>query len=152
LNSLAFRTLSVAILLAPICACRRREPPMDVMKMTWCDSTPMKPAGLRSRVPEVTSQSGVGALVGVVTRAETGDALAGAYVLLSPEGEDAVQSPLRRVTDSLGGFAFDSVAPARHEVQVRALGQNRESLTIQSVAGRVDTIMVRLRTTRCWGY
>lgn len=126
--------------------------PPNAMHTGWCDSTPMKPVGRAARVPDALPVSGLGALTGVVVQAETGDALQSAGVRLVSAMGDGGQSQPERATDSNGGFTFDSVAPGRYQLRVRRVGEYQDSLRIQAIAGRLDTVRVRMRAYRCYGY
>jgi len=93
-----------------------------------------------------------GSVTGTVVQAETGDALESGLVALIQITDPRLQSEQRRITDAKGGFAFDSVVPGRYQLRVRRLGAYQDTLTIQSVAGRVDTARFRMRADRCVGY
>ena len=112
----------------------------------------MKPIGRAAQVPDALPISGFGTFTGVVLQAETGDALQGVGVKLMSVAGYRGQSQPERGTDSKGGFTFDSVAPGRYRIRVRRIHEYQDSLTIQAIAGRLDTVRVRLRAYRCYGY
>jgi Carboxypeptidase regulatory-like domain len=126
--------------------------PPNAYPTGWCDSTPMKPVGRAARIPDAVPVSGLGALTGLVIQAETGDALQSAGVRLVSLSSDPSVSRTERATDSQGGFRFDSLAPGRYQVRVRRLGEYQDSLRIQAIAGRLDTVRIRMRAYRCHGY
>jgi hypothetical protein len=111
----------------------------------------MKPVGRPVEMPSVRALPQFGAVIGTVVQAETGDALEGAVVGLTPNSDKLNSQPWRG-TDSKGGFAFDSVVPGGNQLRVRKLGEYKDSLTIHTVAGRVDTVQFRMRAYRCYGY
>jgi len=112
----------------------------------------MRPIGRRAELPNVRSLPQFGSVTGTVVQAETDDALESASIALTEITDARPQSQQRRVTDAKGGFAFDSVVPGRYQLRVRRLGAYQDTLTIQSVAGRVDTARIRMRADRCVGY
>jgi Carboxypeptidase regulatory-like domain len=142
------------VVLIAVLACARPQKlvPDPMHTAAWCDTTPMKPAGRAARVPDALPISRFGTLGGVVVQAETGDALQGAAVRLVSVAGDRGQSQPERGTDSRGGFTFDSVAPGRYQVHVRKIHEFQDSLTIQAIAGRLDTVRLRMRAYRCYGY
>jgi protocatechuate 3,4-dioxygenase beta subunit len=87
-----------------------------------------------------------------VAQAETGDALEGAIVSLMQSSQAKLEASPWRGTDSKGGFAFDSIVPGSYQLRVRRVGEYFDTLTIQSSAGRVDTVRIRMRAYRCVGY
>lgn len=129
-----------------------RGPAPDPMHTISCETTPMKPLGQTSQVPAALPIPGFGTLAGVVVQAETGDALQGTAVRLVSVGGDAGQSQPERGADSKGGFRFDSVVPGRYQVRARRIRQYPDSVTIQAIAGRLDTVRLRMRADRCYGY
>jgi hypothetical protein len=112
----------------------------------------MKPLGLVVQVPDALPVAGFGTLVGVVVQAETDDALFGTGIKLVSVAGDKSQSKSERWTDSKGGFRFDSVIAGGYQVRVRHLSEYQDSLAVQIVAGRLDTVRVRMRAYRCYGY
>ena len=112
----------------------------------------MKPVGRPVEMPSVRALPQFGALIGTVVQAETGDALQGAVVTLIPNSDIKLNSQPWRGTDSKGGFAFDSVVPGGYQLRVRRLGEYKDSLTIHTVAGHMDTVQFRMRAYRCYGY
>jgi hypothetical protein len=112
----------------------------------------MKAAGRGARIPDSRAIAGFGTLTGVVVQRETGDALPTALVRLISTSAGTGQSQPERPTNSKGGFTFDSVVPSEYQIRVRALGEYQDSLRIQAIAERVDTVRFALRAYRCYGY
>ncbi len=112
----------------------------------------MKPLGRVPEIPTGRLLAGFGVITGTVVQAETGDALEGAVVDLKTITDATGRSPLWRPTNSKGGFTFDSVLPGHYQLRVRRVGAQAQTLTIQPVAGRVDTLTLRMRAFRCYGY
>jgi hypothetical protein len=112
----------------------------------------MKPFGLPVAIPTVSAKADAGAITGSVMQLETGDALRDATVSLAATDGPEAQSQLWRLTDTKGGFAFDSLATGRYQVRVRRLGSVMDTLTIHVTANEVDTVRFRLRAYRCYGY
>lgn len=141
------------ILSVVVVACAKPQAPTpDVMSIVWCDSTPMRPAGRASQVSDVFRVAGFGTLAGVVVQSETDDALPGALVKLVSVSGDKSQSKSERGTDSKGGFKFDSVVAGGYQLRIRHLGEYQDSLPVRIVAGRLDTVRIRMRADRCYGY
>ena len=149
---LAFLILLSAVVMDALSCSRPAVPSIDAMSTGSCDTSPMKPIGRPVEIPSVRARPLFGAVTGTVAQAETGDALQSAIVSLMQSSEAKLDSSPWRGTDSKGGFAFDSIPPGRYQLRVRRVGQYFDTLTIQPSAGRVDTIRVRMRTFRCYGY
>jgi hypothetical protein len=150
----AFWFLACSAVVTQVAACTPSQtPPVNAMTVTgWCDTTPMKPVGRIARLPDVGSRAAFGALTGVVVQAETGDALESAGVRIVAVTGDGGVSQRERATDAAGGFTFDSVVPGSYALHVRRLGETQDSANIHAIAGRIDTIRVRMRAYRCYGY
>ena len=131
---------------------RQPAPPIDAMSTGWCDTTPMRPIGRAVEMPNVRTLPQFGAVTGTVVQAETGDALESAVVSLTQTTDAKLHSQPWRGTDSKGGFAFDSVVPGIYQLRVRRIGESQDTLTIHTMAGRVDTVRIRMRAYRCYGY
>ena len=116
-----------------------------------CDSTPMKPLGRAVEIPSASPRSGLAVVTGAVVQEETGDAIQGATVDLRPV-DSTNANPISRYSDSKGGFSFDSLPPRGYLLRVRKIGENQNIRTISPVDARVDTVTVRLRADRCYGY
>jgi hypothetical protein len=140
--------------LIAISACSPPQKQMpDLMHIgTWCDTAPMKPLGRAAQVPDALAVTGFATFSGVVVQAETDDALQGAIVTLVSARAGTVKSSPWRLTDSKGSFTFDSVVPGGYQIRVKALGQRPDSLGVQAMAGRVDTVRFRMVAFRCVGY
>lgn len=139
--------------MASLLSCSRHPAPqMDAMSTGWCDTTPMKPIGLPVAIPTISAHPDLAAVTGSVVQSETGDALYGATINLTRTGDAKPQSQRWLVTDSKGGFAFDSVAPGRYQLKVRRVGVVFDTLTVRLGANKVDTVRFRLRAYRCYGY
>ena len=141
-----------AVLAAAYSCSRQAAPSIDAMSTGSCDTSPMKPIGRPVEIPSLRARPHFGAVTGTVAQAETGDALEGAIVSLMPSSEAKLESSPWRGTDSKGGFAFDSIVPGGYQLRVRRVGQYFDTLTIHPTAGRVDTVRIRMRTFRCYGY
>ena len=150
--NLAFLILLSAVVMSALSCSRKPAPSIDAMSTGWCDTNPMKPIGRTLAIPSVRAHSQFGAVTGTVAQAETGDALEGAIVSLMQNSDAKLESAPWHGTDSKGGFAFDSIATGSYQLRVRRVGSYFDSLTIQPKAGRVDTVRVRMRTFRCYGY
>jgi hypothetical protein len=144
---------AAGILIIALAACAKAQGPApDVMSIGWCDSTPMKPLGRVAQLPDALPVPGFGTLIGVVVQAETNDALPSAGVKLVSVAGDTSQSKSERAADSKGGFKFDSVFPGSYQLRVRRVGESKESLAVAIRAGRLDTVRIRMRAYRCYGY
>jgi hypothetical protein len=55
-------------------------------------------------------------------------------------------------TDSLGGFALDSIAPGKYVVEARHIGYLPLERRVTLEAGRVDTLRFAIRRHSCIGY
>ena len=149
---LACLILLSAVLLGTLSCSRQAAPSIDAMSTGSCDTSPMKPIGRPVEIPSVRARPQFGAVTGTVAQAETGDALQGAIVSLMQSSEAKLESSPWRGTDSKGGFAFDSIVPGSYHLRIRRVGEYFDTLTIQPTAGRVDTVRVRMRAYRCYGY
>ena len=142
-----------AILCAALSCARKPGPSLDPMHAApVCDTTPMKPLGRVVAIPEMHRRTDFGVVTGAVVQDETGDAIQGAVVdlLVIDRASDAPQ--VQRYTDSKGGFSFDSLRPATYRIRVRRIGEVAATDTIRSSAGRIDTLSLRMRAYRCYGY
>jgi hypothetical protein len=123
------------------------------MSTGWCDTTPMKPRGRVVRLPNApVLNSSFGSVVGVVSEAETSDALPSSGVALVSLANGTGQSQTERASDAGGGFVFDSVIPGGYQVRVRSLGHIHQEVAISVTSGRVDTVRMKLPAYRCYGY
>jgi hypothetical protein len=152
MHMLAFLILLSALVMGVLSCSRQPAPSIDPMFTTSCDSTPMKPIGRPVEIPSVRARPQLGAVTGTVAQAETGDALQGAIVSLMQSSEAKLESSPWRATDSKGGFAFDSIVPGSYRLRVRRIGESIDTSTIQLTSGRVDTVRIRMRAYRCYGY
>ena len=135
------------------CARKPPEPSLDPMLAApVCDTTPMKALGRAVEIPATHPRANFGAVTGAVVQAETGDAIQGALVQLGPI--DAVPGAERvwRYSNPKGGFSFDSLQPETYRLLVRRLGEMPTIDTIRPSAGRIDTLTLRMRAYRCYGY
>jgi hypothetical protein len=143
-------SLSVTALLA---CTHRPQPTIDAMSTGWCDTTPLKPKGRVLRLPSTPAlHPGFGAIIGVVSELETGDALPSSGVALVSLATGTGHSQSERASDANGGFAFDSVVPGAYEVRVRSMGHTHKEVTISVEANQLDTVRMRLPAYRCYGY
>jgi hypothetical protein len=53
------------------------------------------------------------------------------------------------IPDSVGGFAFDALAPGHYRLFVHAFSHRPDSTDIEVVAGRVDTVRILLQYFGC---
>jgi hypothetical protein len=112
----------------------------------------MKPLGRVVEIPGVHRREGFAVLTGAVSQRETGDALEGAEVYLRPFEDTARTARIWHLTNSKGGFSFDSLAPGAYELRVRHFGEIADTATIRPSAGRIDTLRLRMSAYRCYGY
>ena len=112
----------------------------------------MKPLGRIVEIPRMQRREEFAVLTGAVSQRETGDALEGAVVDLRAADDTGRSARIWRYTNSKGGFSFDSLAPEAYALRVRSLGEVADTATIRSVAGRIDTVTLRMRAYRCYGY
>jgi Carboxypeptidase regulatory-like domain len=112
----------------------------------------MKPLGRIVEIPRVHRREEFAVLTGAVSQRETGDALEGAVVDLRAVDDTAGSARIWRSTNSKGGFSFDSLAPGAYALRVRSLGEVADTATIRPRAGRIDTVTLRMRAYRCYGY
>jgi len=149
----AYGLLASAPLLAALSCARRAAPSLDPMHSVGaCDSTPMKPFGRVVEIPDMHRRTDFGVLTGAVVQDETGDALEGAIVDLRVLDKAPDPARIWRYTNSRGGFSFDSLAPGLYGLRVRRVGEGAGTATIRSIAGHVDTLSLRMRASRCYGY
>jgi hypothetical protein len=131
----------------------RPQPRIDAMSTGWCDTTPMKPQGRVARLPNTpVLKSTFGAIVGVVSEAETSDALPSSGVALVSLANGTGRSQTEGASDADGGFVFDSVVPGVYHVRVRSLGHVHQEVAISVAGNRVDTVRMKLPAYRCYGY
>ena len=148
-----YTLVASAILCAAFSCARTPGPSFDPMLAApVCDTTAMKPLGRVVAIPEMHRRTDFGVVTGAVVQDETGDAIQGAVVdlLVIDRASDAPQ--VQRYTDSKGGFSFDSLRPATYRIRVRRIGEVAATDTIRSSAGRIDTLSLRMRAYRCYGY
>ena len=112
----------------------------------------MKPLGRVVEVPELQKHAEVGALTGTVMQIETGDAIEGAVVRLIPFDRPPNSRRIFVYTNTKGGFSFDSLDPGIYQARVLRVGEQPDTATIRLVAGHVDTLRLRMRAYRCYGY
>lgn len=147
------RLIASASLLAALACARKAGPALDPMHAAaTCDTTPMKRFGRIVEIPDVHRRENFAVLTGAVVQRETGDALEGAVVDLRLVDDTAHSARIWRSTNSKGGFSFDSLAPRAYELRVRRLGEIADTATIRPSAGRIDTLTLRMRAYRCYGY
>ena len=127
-------------------------PSVDVMSTGSCDTTPIKPLGRASLIPAANTLDSLSVLVGTVVQAETGDALQSAIVDITRLGDSTAKTVAWRLSDSKGGFVFDSIAPASYRLRARRVGSVMDTARVILAAGRIDTVRFRMRTFRCYGY
>ena len=148
--------IASATLFAALSCVRKPDPLLDasldpMLAAPVCDTTPMKPLGRVVMIPEMHSRADFGVLTGAVLQGETGDAIEGAVVELTVI-DRVPDPPVWRHTNSHGGFSFDSLKPATYRLRARRIGQVADTDTIRPSAGRVDTLSLRMRAYRCYGY
>jgi carboxypeptidase family protein len=149
----AYSLVASAALVAALSCARRADPELDPMHSVGaCDTTPMKPFGRLVEIPDVHRRTDFGVLTGAVVQDETGDALEGAVVDLRVLDNPTDSARIWRYTNSKGGFSFDSLAPGVYGLRVRRVGEAFDTATIYPGAGRVDTLALRMRAYRCYGY
>ena len=137
-------------------ACRSPKT-IDVMKMAAvCDSTQASPdpSERGPQIPSLVPSEGFAALIGTMEEAVSKHPLRGGTVDLSPTDSvnRTASGRLSVPTDSLGGFAIDSVPPGEYVIRARRIGYDKiESRSILNV-GRVDTARFTMRRYSCVGY
>ena len=113
----------------------------------------MKPQGRVARLPNApVLNSTFGVIVGMVSEAETSDALQSSGVALVSLPNGTGRSQPERGSDADGGFVFDSVVPGVYQVRVRSLGHVHQEVAISVAGNRVDTVHMKLPAYRCYGY
>jgi hypothetical protein len=112
----------------------------------------MKRYGRVVEVPELEKRRDAGALTGTVVQIETGDAIEGAVVKLIPFDRAPNSTRIFVYTNAKGGFSFDSLEPGTYQARVLRVGEQPDTATIRLVAGHVDTLRLRMRGYRCYGY
>jgi hypothetical protein len=148
-----YTLIAGATLFAALSCARKPDPSLDPMLAApVCDTTPMKPFGRAVEVPEMRRRTDFGVLTGVVLQDETGDAIEGAVVDLRVIDRVPDSAHIWRYTNSKGGFSFDSLKPGTYRLLARRVGESVGIDTIHPRAGRVDTLSVRMRAYRCYGY
>jgi hypothetical protein len=147
------RFIAGASLFATASCARKPGPSLNPMHAApICDKTPMKRLGRAVEIPEIHRRIDFGTVIGTVVQDETGDALEGAVVDLTLIDHAPDTAPIARFTNSKGGFGFDSLTPATYRLLVKRIGEWPRLDTIQATAGRVDTVSLRMRANRCFGY
>ena len=148
-----YSLIASATLLAALSCARKPDPSLDPMHAApVCDTTPIKPLGRVVEIPEMHRRADFGVLTGAVMQDETGDAIEGAVVDLTLIDRAPDAAPVSRYTNSKGGFSFDSVKPATYRLRVRRIGEVASTDTIRPSAGRIDSLSLRMRAYRCYGY
>jgi hypothetical protein len=148
-----YTLIASATLFAALSCARKPGPSLDPMYAApVCDTTPMKPFGRVVAIPEMHRRADFGVLTGAVLQDETGDAIEGAVVDLMVIDRAPDGPPAWRYTNSKGGFSFDSLTPATYRLRVRRIGEVAGTDTIRPSAGRIDTLSLRMRAYRCYGY
>jgi hypothetical protein len=148
-----YHLIGSAAFLAILSCARKSDPLLDPMHSAGvCDTTPMKPLGRAVVIPEMHRRAGFGVLTGAVLQDETGDAIEGAVVDLRVLDRAPDSAQIWRYTNSKGGFSFDSLNPGTYRLRARRVDQSVGNDTIHPRAGRVDTLSLRMRAYRCYGY
>ena len=93
----------------------------------------------------ITPDSASGAIVGVVRAADTGYPLREAQVYLAQVRGYPAPTPELARTDAKGVYVLRSVRPGRYELVVRLIAHDAVRREIHVVAGRTDTVIVRLK-------
>jgi carboxypeptidase family protein len=86
--------------------------------------------------------AGAAAIIGAVADSETGRGLASATVILRADSTSPVVTFSN--TDSLGGFVFPDVAPARYYLSAKARTYSERGVYVDAAANVIDTIRVAL--------
>lgn len=145
--------IASATVFSMLSCARKPDPSLDPMHVApVCDTTPMKPIGRVVEIPEMHRRADFGVLTGAVMQDETADAIEGAVVDLTVIDRAPDAAPVWRHTNSKGGFSFDSLKPATYRLRVRRVGEVAATDTIRPGAGRIDTLSLRMRAYRCYGY
>jgi hypothetical protein len=148
-----YSLIASAALCAALSCARRADPSLDPMHSVGaCDTTPMKPLGRVVEIPDIHRRTDFGVLTGAVVQDETGDALEGAVVDLRVLDHPTDSARIWRYTNSKGGFRFDSLKSGVYRLRVRRVGERPDTATIRPMAGRVDTLTLRMLAYRCYGY
>lgn len=143
-KAIAFFAASLAVV-----ACHRATS-TDTMTMLGRCTTHVRGKGPAPRLPGIPPLGArFGAVVG--TLADSGGALPHYPVRAVVPGDDPFSPHASATADSLGGFAFDSLAPGHYRLFVRAFEHRPDSLDVQVNAGRVDTVRFVLRFFECVG-
>jgi hypothetical protein len=118
------------------------------MTTTGGCSTHVRGKGPAPQLPRnPTLRAGFGGVIG--TLSDSGGAL-GHYTILARTPGDAAGSPRASATaDSVGGFAFDALAPGTYRLFVRAYAHRPDSAEIEVAAGQIDTVRLSPRFFGC---
>ena len=152
-------SVGLASLLALIAStgCASHQPPNLMLVPGRCDSVPAPLApdehrgGASPRAEGGPADEGL--VLGVVTEAQSGRAIASAGVsLVRNAGAGPTRVGPEVLTDSVGGFVMGPEAPGRYTLRVRAMQHMLEERPLELRAGVVDTVRIAMRYFRCIGY
>ena len=124
------------------------------MTFTTCLSTPHPCASSlarASRVPSRFAAAPYGSIVGIVTEVGTDVPLQNAQAWLW-RANTSSDHATKASADSLGGFAFDHVAPGTYVVRLLAMNHTWRHIGVAVRAAHVDTVHARLSYYECVGY
>ena len=150
-------TFSLACLLADITAlasacARPSHQDLNVMTIpAVCDSVPPHRHGPAPTIPTLPApQAPLGAVVGAVSEAGTGLALA--YATIDLARLDSLPSGRLLSADSLGGFAIDGLAPGTYSLRVRSFNHRFRLHELHISPAVLETLTVALPYYQCTGY
>jgi hypothetical protein len=104
-------------------------------------------AALLLLMPGVVPQNNHGIIEGNVTRSGTTDALSGALITITRDGQDELQGEPDAVTDATGHFLIRNASPGNYTIRARRAGYispMRNGTAIEEDGGAVRKIAVRL--------
>jgi hypothetical protein len=151
--SLPLRGVVTAGIMA-MAGCHRAPPPIDVMTISACDSTPHPTADdltRRARAPNRAPVADMATIVGLVREQDTGVPVTGGRVFYWRSSATSEHAPAADL-DSLGGFVLPPLPPGSYVVRVTAFNHTARNVTVVARRGAVDTVSATLRFFTCFGY
>src|SRR5882757_4448312 len=149
--SLLLRRAVVASTMATA-GCHRAPPPVDLMTITTCDSTPPRTTrdlARRARAPNRAPVANMATIVGQVREQDSSVPVTGGRVFYWRSSATSAGAPSTDL-DSLGGFTLSPLHPGSYVVRITALNHTAQNVTVVGRPGAVDTMSVALRYFACY--